>query len=276
MGIYTTALVSPKPHPEVPNCAPKTASREIFSSNRRFTYKIERNPLKTQQGKLGYTYKTASGRSTWPSRDPIEEKGGVNLYTYVGNDPIGRSDRLGMSPIAPIPHPELVTPTENGNTLPDGTYIPHDHVPECNEGIYGSYKTEDIKISDVKIISSKFGGKPDLKTRTESGGSFTNGVGILPIRVFLNASATVKTTCLKVELIDSICCETQKTFEKKIGPVPVTFTMTIALGGPTWMLYVKGALAGSNILRNHKKISTSLASFAYRKGGAKKFCKDKF
>ena len=32
----------------------------------------------------------------WLSRDPIEEDGGVNLYAFVGNDPIGRWDKLGM------------------------------------------------------------------------------------------------------------------------------------------------------------------------------------
>ena len=32
----------------------------------------------------------------WISRDPIEEKGGVNLYGYVGNDPINGFDPLGL------------------------------------------------------------------------------------------------------------------------------------------------------------------------------------
>jgi len=33
----------------------------------------------------------------WPSRDPIAEKGGVNLYGFVGNNGVGRTDRLGLS-----------------------------------------------------------------------------------------------------------------------------------------------------------------------------------
>ena len=32
----------------------------------------------------------------WLSKDPIEEDGGVNLYGFVGNNPIGRWDYLGM------------------------------------------------------------------------------------------------------------------------------------------------------------------------------------
>ena len=38
-------------------------------------------------------YDPLTGR--WPSRDPIEEKGGMNLYGFVGNDGIDRFDLLG-------------------------------------------------------------------------------------------------------------------------------------------------------------------------------------
>jgi RHS repeat-associated protein len=44
----------------------------------------------------GYRYYSpALGR--WLSRDPIEEQGGLNLYGFVGNDPVNRWDRLGLS-----------------------------------------------------------------------------------------------------------------------------------------------------------------------------------
>lgn len=43
----------------------------------------------------GYRYyDPVTGR--WPSRDPIEEEGGVNLYGFVGNDGVNEWDLLGL------------------------------------------------------------------------------------------------------------------------------------------------------------------------------------
>jgi len=60
----------------------------------------------------GYRYSEAvQGR--WPSRDPIGERGGLNLYGFVGNSGVNRTDRLGLDcwgcppePL-PLPNPEL-------------------------------------------------------------------------------------------------------------------------------------------------------------------------
>jgi RHS repeat-associated protein len=40
-------------------------------------------------------YSYSMGR--WLSRDPIEEKGGINLYGFVGNDPLNNVDNKGMA-----------------------------------------------------------------------------------------------------------------------------------------------------------------------------------
>ncbi|MFC7338447.1 RHS repeat-associated core domain-containing protein [Haloferula chungangensis] len=46
----------------------------------------------------GYRYyDPVTGR--WPSRDPIEERGGVNLYGFVGNDGVNWIDDLGLKKI---------------------------------------------------------------------------------------------------------------------------------------------------------------------------------
>ena len=44
----------------------------------------------------------------WLSRDPIGEEGGINLYGYVGNNPINKIDPLGLA--------ELYTDQTNGVT----------------------------------------------------------------------------------------------------------------------------------------------------------------
>src|SRR5271167_381453 len=39
-------------------------------------------------GSRACAYKTASGRGNWPNRDPIGERGGINLYEDVRNNPV--------------------------------------------------------------------------------------------------------------------------------------------------------------------------------------------
>lgn len=53
-------------------------------------------PVEIASGSITFTYKTASGRPEWLSRDPIEEEGGINLYGYVSNDPINYWDPFGL------------------------------------------------------------------------------------------------------------------------------------------------------------------------------------
>jgi RHS repeat-associated protein len=61
-----------------------------------FTYQFSTKPLDSVIGWLYYGYRfydPLTGR--WPSRDPIEEEGGVNLYGFVVNDGVNGLDRLG-------------------------------------------------------------------------------------------------------------------------------------------------------------------------------------
>ena len=53
-------------------------------------------------------YKTASGLGNWPNRDPLAERGGLNLYEFVGNNSINLVDTDGQvttsgSPTSPAP-----------------------------------------------------------------------------------------------------------------------------------------------------------------------------
>jgi uncharacterized protein RhaS with RHS repeats len=42
------------------------------------------------------------GIQRWINRDPIEERGGWNLYAFVGNDPVARLDAYGRDGMDPI------------------------------------------------------------------------------------------------------------------------------------------------------------------------------
>jgi RHS repeat-associated protein len=62
-----------------------------------FAHRFSTKPLDLTTGLYYYGYRfydPNSGR--WPSRDPIEERGGVNLYGMVANDPVNRWDVLGL------------------------------------------------------------------------------------------------------------------------------------------------------------------------------------
>ena len=62
-----------------------------------FTYKFSTKPADSETGLYYYGYRyydPFTGR--WPSRDPIEEKGGVNLYGFLVNDGVYSEDFLGL------------------------------------------------------------------------------------------------------------------------------------------------------------------------------------
>jgi RHS repeat-associated protein len=65
-----------------------------------FAYRFSTKPVDHATGLYYYGYRwydPYTGR--WPSRDPIEERGGVNLYGFVGNDGVGSLDAAGLSPV---------------------------------------------------------------------------------------------------------------------------------------------------------------------------------
>jgi hypothetical protein len=48
-------------------------------------------------------YNPSAGR--WLSRDPIEERGGLNLYSFVGNMPLDHADAVGLQTFGGVPYP---------------------------------------------------------------------------------------------------------------------------------------------------------------------------
>lgn len=60
-------------------------------------YRFSTKPLDATSGLYYYGfryYNPNTGR--WPSRDPVGERGGLNLYGFIGNNAIGRNDFLGL------------------------------------------------------------------------------------------------------------------------------------------------------------------------------------
>jgi RHS repeat-associated protein len=65
-----------------------------------FTYRFSTKPTAFETGLYYYGYRyydPMTGR--WPSRDPIEESGGINLYAFVYNDGIYIIDKNGENPL---------------------------------------------------------------------------------------------------------------------------------------------------------------------------------
>ena len=53
-------------------------------------------PVTTSETSATFTI-TVSGIPCWPSRDPIGERGGVNIYVYVANNPLNSFDHFGLA-----------------------------------------------------------------------------------------------------------------------------------------------------------------------------------
>lgn len=68
---------------------------DTLSGTNPFRFSSKYTDTETDLVYYGYRYYNPStGR--WPSRDPIEEAGGANLYTFVGNNAANRIDELGL------------------------------------------------------------------------------------------------------------------------------------------------------------------------------------
>jgi hypothetical protein len=79
------------------NLTAKNRVWDFFGKSNRTRPANRREALKLRRKNRPTLTKTASGIPYWPSRDPIGEEGGVNLYGFVGNDVINKIDVLGLT-----------------------------------------------------------------------------------------------------------------------------------------------------------------------------------
>jgi hypothetical protein len=83
----------------------------------------------------------------WLSRDPIAERGGVNLYGMIGNDSVNHTDNLGLekSPDVKVSNCTIIVFGGHGLVLPrdhdgvvdpnslDGSHLPNNvYCPPCS------------------------------------------------------------------------------------------------------------------------------------------------
>ena len=91
----------------------KTASGSRGQRSNRYAYRIDPQALNTCRMNCPAAMTIASGVTVygyryydpetgrWLSRDPIGERGGLNLYGFVGNDPTSHIDVLGLESLKP-------------------------------------------------------------------------------------------------------------------------------------------------------------------------------
>ena len=74
-------------------------------------YRFSTKEIHANSGLYYYGYRWyAPNLQRWINRDPIEEKGGLNLYSFVGNSPVVWSDAFGMDQW-PKPWPPPLPPS---------------------------------------------------------------------------------------------------------------------------------------------------------------------
>jgi RHS repeat-associated protein len=84
--------------PKAPTPPPKPPSGGFFLNSLPTNDSKEKDPLPKTMGVTYYLYRwydPLTGR--WPSRDPIGEEGGINLYGFVGNDGVNAWDYIGLA-----------------------------------------------------------------------------------------------------------------------------------------------------------------------------------
>jgi len=104
-------------------------------------------------------------------RDPIAEAGGVNLYAFVGNDPVNAWDYLGMSFISPtiaFNHPPMVgtVPVTNGVLsfqIADGSEYDYFYNGKLNLTPTGTNGSDGLQVPSSGRLRAGEGG--DLRNR---------------------------------------------------------------------------------------------------------------
>ena len=95
-GFFDLAAAPRQPLDAMPTSPRKTRVRGFRRHASGQTSSRRRCRSINTPGSRGCGYKTVSGRHEFINRDHIGEWGGINLYAYVGKNPVNRVDPLGL------------------------------------------------------------------------------------------------------------------------------------------------------------------------------------
>lgn len=171
----------------------------------------------------------------WPSRDPIEERGGVNVYGFVRNDGVNSYDRLGLDP-----------PSGGYRCCETvrGKQIRYDTALECcvDGRIFRTEAKENVRIC---FRTSNIGGTPAeavgmqhayTYTSTTSSGPGAQGGGIVGAN---NSNNNGGGETLKSEFVDSSPENTGDHFYVDVEVLKCCYERKIKIG-TLWGVWVPG------------------------------------
>jgi RHS repeat-associated protein len=126
-----------------------SSSGSLASAN---VYRFSSKEIHVNSGMYYYLYRFYDPNlQRWINRDPIEESGGINLYVFVGNNPVCWRDTFGQA-IADLPPPPKPTP-HYPNPVAGNPSGPH--TISCQGGKYVVNLKKDPQPSAIRSICDR-------------------------------------------------------------------------------------------------------------------------
>ena len=206
-----------------------------------------------ETGLVYYNYRYYSPElGRWTKRDPIEEKGGVNLYAMVGNNPVNRWDHLGFGTFTVE---EKVVDLRKGSTYVEATGNPNGFevswVPSVeNLKKYGKRKGEVYLVQAISSVGlagrfahidggkGKTGAPPRMTPAGNSRFSYidspyASGASIYTYRITSAAIFVPQGNAKNWCLVDTVYFEFSNSTRKITSPETVTGQLIVEGAPPT-------------------------------------------
>lgn len=117
LALVLLAVLGPQTRAMAAALRPEKTASGVFAANYDQSAQSEAPQTLDLAGRnAAHDYEPASGRLKWLNRDPIGERGGVNLYGMVGNDAVNRVDVLGLSELSEAQYTSYIDGLIDGGT----------------------------------------------------------------------------------------------------------------------------------------------------------------